>query len=64
MLTIVLVVAGAAAQAGKSGSMEEALARFDAEVSMGATPRQAAKEAGAAAGLPARDVYARAARRK
>lgn len=61
---IVLVVAGAAAQAGKSGSMEEALARFDAEVSMGATPRQAAKEAGAAAGLPARDVYARAARRK
>ncbi len=61
---IVLVVAGAAAGASKSGSIEEALERFDAEVSMGATPRQAAKEAGEATGLPAREVYARAAGRR
>jgi 16S rRNA (cytidine1402-2'-O)-methyltransferase len=57
---IVLVVRGAALEALKSGSMEDALARFDTEVSMGATPRQAAKEAAQATGLPARDVYARA----
>jgi len=61
---IVLVVAGAAEGAEKSGSMEEALLRFDAEVQMGATPRQAAKEAALATGLPARDVYAKAAARK
>jgi len=61
---IVLVVAGAAEGAEKSGSMEEALVRFDAEVQMGATPRQAAKEAALATGLPARDVYASAAARK
>ena len=61
---IVLVVAGAAKGAVKSGSMEEALDRFDVEVQMGATPRQAAKEAGLLTGLPARDVYASAAARK
>jgi 16S rRNA (cytidine1402-2'-O)-methyltransferase len=61
---IVLVVAGASEGEGKSGSMTEALARFDAEVQMGATPRQAAKEAAAATGLSARDVYASAAARK
>lgn len=61
---IVLVVAGAVEGAAKSGSMEDALARFDAEVSMGATPRQAAKEAAQATGLAPRDVYARAAGRK
>jgi len=61
---IVLVVAGAAEGASKSGSMDEALVRFDAEVQMGATPRQAAKEAALATGLPARDVYASAAARK
>jgi len=61
---IVLVVAGAAEGPSKSGSMEEALARFDAEVQMGATPRQAAKEAALLTGLPARDVYASAAARK
>ena len=61
---IVLVVAGAAVEALKSGSMEEALARFDAEVGMGATPRQAAKEASQATGLSVRDVYARAVGRK
>lgn len=61
---IVLVVAGAQAALAKSGSMDEALSRFDAEVSMGATPRQAAKEAAEATGLPPREVYAHAARRK
>ncbi len=61
---IVLVVAGAKVEALKSGSMEEALARFDAEVGMGATPRQAAKEASQATGLSVRDVYARAVGRK
>jgi 16S rRNA (cytidine1402-2'-O)-methyltransferase len=61
---IVLVVKGAAKGASKSGSMEEALARFDAEVQMGATPRQAAKEAALLTGLAARDVYASAAARK
>ena len=60
---IVIVVAGASAAAAKSGSMEDALVRFDAEVSMGATPRQAAKGAAASTGLLARDVYARASRR-
>jgi 16S rRNA (cytidine1402-2'-O)-methyltransferase len=61
---IVLVVAGAAEGGSKSGSMEEALVRFDAEVQMGATPRQAAKEAALLTGLPARDVYSSAAARK
>lgn len=61
---IVLVVAGAAEGASKSGSMEEALLRFDAEVQMGATPRQASKEAAIETGLPARDIYASAAARK
>ena len=61
---IVLVVAGAGAEAAKTGSMDEALARFEAEVAMGATPRQAAKEAAAATGLAARDVYAAAAHRR
>jgi 16S rRNA (cytidine1402-2'-O)-methyltransferase len=60
---IVIVVAGAAEGASRSGSMEEALERFDAEVSMGATPRQAAKAAAALTGVAARDVYARAAAR-
>jgi 16S rRNA (cytidine1402-2'-O)-methyltransferase len=60
---IVLVVSGAEASGTKSQSMDEALVRFDAEVAMGATPRQAAKEAAAETGLLARDVYARAARR-
>jgi len=58
------VLAGAAEAAGKSGSMDEALVRFDAEVQMGATPRQAAKEAALLTGLVARDVYAKAATRK
>lgn len=61
---IVLVVGGAAPGAPKSGSMEEALLRFDAEIEMGATPRQAAKEAALVTGLPARDIYASAATRK
>ncbi len=61
---IVLVVAGAAAVAEVSGSMEEALERFDTEVAMGATPRQAAKEAAQTTGLNAREIYARAAGRK
>ncbi len=61
---IVLVVAGAAEGVSKSGSMEEALARFDAEVQMGATPRQAAKEAALATGLAAREIYASAAARE
>ena len=61
---IVLVVAGAAQGEEKSGSMEEALVRFDAEVQMGATPRQAAKEAALLTGLLARDIYASAATRK
>ena len=61
---IVLVIAGAAVETMKSGSMEEALVRFDAEVGMGATPRQAAKEASQATGLSVRDVYARAVGRK
>ncbi len=61
---IVLVVAGAGAEALKSGTMEEALSRFDAEVAMGATPRQAAKEAALSTGLSVRDVYARAVGRK
>jgi 16S rRNA (cytidine1402-2'-O)-methyltransferase len=61
---IVVVVAGAAEGASKSGSMEDALVQFDAEVSMGATPRQAAKEAARMTGLTARNVYARATGRK
>lgn len=61
---IVLVVAGAAEGVSKSGSMEDALARFDAEVQMGATPRQAAKEAALATGLAAREIYASAAARE
>lgn len=61
---IVLVVAGAKAAPPKSGTMEEALVRFDTEVSMGATARQAAKEAAHATGLPVRDIYARAAGRE
>ena len=63
---IVLVVAGAGAEAETltAGTMEEALRRFDAEVAMGATPRQAAKEAARATGLSVRDVYAQAAGRK
>ena len=61
---IVLVVAGAAPSASKSGSMEEALVRFDAEVQMGATPRQAAKEAALLTGLLARDIYASAVARR
>lgn len=60
---IVLVVAGAPPALAPSGSMTEALARFDEEVSMGATPRQAAKEAARATGLLARDIYGRAAAR-
>ena len=61
---IVLVVSGASVASLKSGSMEDALVRFDNEIEMGATPRQAAKEAGEATGLPGREVYARAASRK
>jgi len=61
---IVLVVAGASKDAVKSGSMKEALERFDTEVQMGATPRQAAKEAAQETGLSARDVYAKAAARR
>ncbi len=61
---IVLVVGGAPAATVRSGSMDEALLRFDEEVGMGATPRQAAKEAAQATGLLAREVYARAADRK
>ena len=61
---IVLVVAGAGVESAKTGSMDEALVRFECEVAMGATPRQAAKEAAAATGLVARDVYAAAADRK
>lgn len=61
---IVLVVAGAPEGASKSGSMEEALARFAAEVEMGGTPRQAAKAAALLTGLKARDIYSSAAARK
>lgn len=61
---IVLVIAGAAAEAPRIGTMEDALSRFDEEVAMGATPRQAAKEAGKSSGLAVRDIYASAAARK
>lgn len=61
---IVLVVGGMNAEASKSGSMEDALLHFDSEVAMGATPREAAKEAARITGLMARDVYARAAGRR
>jgi len=59
---IVLVIAGSVATE-KSRSMDEALARFDDEVAMGATPRQAAKAASEETGLPAREVYTAAAKR-
>jgi len=61
---IVVVVAGASSDTRPVGSIEEALSRFDTEVAMGATPRQAAKEAAKATGLVARDVYTAAAGRK
>lgn len=61
---IVLVVRGADIRKMKLGSMEDALAHFDAEVQMGATPRHAAKEASLRTGLVARDIYAAAAGRK
>lgn len=61
---IVLVVKGADTPKMKLGSMEDALACFDAEVEMGATPRHAAKEASLRTGLVARDIYAAAAGRK
>ncbi len=61
---IVLVVRGADTPKMKLGSMEDALAHFDAEVEMGATPRHAAKEASLRTGLVARDIYAAAAGRK
>jgi 16S rRNA (cytidine1402-2'-O)-methyltransferase len=61
---IVLIVSGAPRDRVKSGSMKEALERYDSEVGMGATPRQAAKEAAQATGLAARDIYATAAGRK
>ena len=61
---IVLVVEGATAKAELSGSMSEALQRFDDEIALGATPRQAAKEAAQSAGLPAREIYSAAATRK
>lgn len=57
---IVIVVAGASSETQKSGSMEDALVRFDQEIAMGATPRQAAKEAAGATGIPGREIYARA----
>jgi 16S rRNA (cytidine1402-2'-O)-methyltransferase len=60
---IVLVIAGAEERA-KSGSMDEALRVFDEETAMGATPRQAAKEAAERTGLVAREVYAAAANRR
>jgi 16S rRNA (cytidine1402-2'-O)-methyltransferase len=60
---IVMVVAGAA-QRSEPGSMEQALGRFDLEVDKGATPRQAARAAALATGLPVRNVYALAAGRK
>lgn len=60
---IVLVVGGASKDAKTVGSEEEALVLFDTEVAMGATPRQAAREAAQATGLPARQVYALAASR-
>lgn len=61
---IVLVVAGAGVEAAKTGNIDEALVRYEAEIAMGATPRQAAKEAAAATGLVARDIYAAAVDRK
>lgn len=61
---IVLVVAGAGVESARTGSMDEALSRYETEVAMGATPRQAAKEAAAATGLPAREIYGQAAARK
>ena len=61
---IVLVVRGADTPKMKLGSMEDALACFDAEVHMGATPRHAAKEASLRTGLVAREIYASAAGRK
>lgn len=57
---IVIVVAGASSETQESGSMEDALVRFDQEIAMGATPRQAAKEAAGATGIPGREIYARA----
>jgi 16S rRNA (cytidine1402-2'-O)-methyltransferase len=61
---IVLVVKGAETPKMKLGSMQDALAHFDAEVQLGATPRHAAKEAALRTGLVARDIYAAAAGRK
>ena len=61
---IVLVVAGAASEVRATGTMDDALRHFDAEVSMDATPRQAAKAAAHTTGLAARDIYATAVSRK
>jgi 16S rRNA (cytidine1402-2'-O)-methyltransferase len=60
---IVVVVEGAGPETARTGDIAEALIRFDSEVAMGATARQAAKEAAQATGLVARDIYARAAAR-
>lgn len=61
---IVLVVSGAAAGTSPRRTIEEALEEFDAGVAKGRTPREAAKEAAGSSGLPAREIYARAAHRK
>lgn len=61
---IVVVVAGAGVESARIGTMDEALSRYETEVAMGATPRQAAKDAAGATGLPAREIYGQAAARK